>query len=159
MQVGMICTGNICRSPMAEVVLQDMVASDPQLRGQVHVSSAGTANWHVGRPMDPRASAALERAGYDPVGTTAAFADAHYLGRLDLIVVTTREHRDDVRQRLGGAGNIRLLRSYLTPEHDLDLADPYYGDGGAFDECLATIIQSCRVLAQELRPAGAPSST
>jgi len=52
LRVAMICTGNICRSPMAEVVLQHYVDADSSLRGYVDVTSAGTANWHVGSPMD-----------------------------------------------------------------------------------------------------------
>ena len=48
LRVATICTGNICRSPMAEVVLKHLIDNDPSLRGRVDVTSAGTANWHVG---------------------------------------------------------------------------------------------------------------
>ncbi|MGH9088858.1 MAG: low molecular weight phosphotyrosine protein phosphatase, partial [Acidimicrobiales bacterium] len=63
----LVCTGNICRSPMAEVVLRELAARRAldagTLADRVHITSAGTGHWHVGEPMDPRARAALEARG------------------------------------------------------------------------------------------------
>ena len=53
LKVATICTGNICRSPMAEVVLKHLIADDPSLNGRVEVTSAGVANWHVGDADGP----------------------------------------------------------------------------------------------------------
>jgi low molecular weight protein-tyrosine phosphatase len=136
----MICTGNICRSPMAEVVLAQMVEDSPSLRGRVDVTSAGTANWHVGATMDPRARGALDRAGFTREGTPAAFADREYLNGHDIVVVMTREHARDVRRRLSnGSTEVILLRNLLDPGQNLDVADPYYGDDTEFDQCLELI--------------------
>ena len=55
--VALIRTGNICRSPMAEVVFRQLVSEDPVLVGRVVVSSAGTANWHVNQEMDSELNA------------------------------------------------------------------------------------------------------
>lgn len=157
--VGFICTGNICRSPMGEVVLTQFVADDPALRNRVTITSAGTANWHVGSPMDDRARSALRRAGFNQPGSLAQFASREYLQSLDLTVVMTREHRHDVRERGGDDGGpIILIRSLLESQHELDLADPYYGDDRDFDACLDTIIRSCRVLVRERLLGGGPSS-
>ena len=95
----MICTGNICRSPMAEVVLAHMVDADPSLRGRVEVTSAGTANWHVGAAMDPRARDALDRAGFKE-GSPAAYADRAYFDSHDIVVGMTREHATTCDSRL-----------------------------------------------------------
>jgi len=139
-RVATICTGNICRSPMAEVVLRHLVDEDPLLKDHVIVTSAGTANWHVGSPMDPRARAALDRAGHLEPGSLGAYADGDFLGRQDLVVVMTREHRDDVRRRLNGTTTqVILWRDLLDDGKDLDVADPYYGDDDEFDECLAVL--------------------
>ncbi|MHB8379595.1 MAG: low molecular weight protein-tyrosine-phosphatase [Acidimicrobiales bacterium] len=139
-RVATICTGNICRSPMAEVVLRHLIADDPHLQDHVMVTSAGTANWHVGSPMDPRARAALDRAGYVAAGTAGAFADADYLDLQDLIVVMTREHRGDVQRRLNNAATeVILWRDLINEGEDLDVADPYYGGDDEFDECLAIL--------------------
>ena len=75
LRVAVLCTGNICRSPMAEVALRQMVQADPNLVGRVKVASAGTANWHVGSAMDPRARRALDRAGLVAEGSAATYAD------------------------------------------------------------------------------------
>lgn len=148
----MICTGNICRSPMAEVVLAHLVDADPSLRGRVEVTSAGTANWHVGAAMDPRARDALDRAGFSKEGSPAAFADRAYLDRHDIVVTMTREHASDVRRRLSNdTTQVVLLRNLLDPGKNLDLADPYYGDDAEFDECLELIRAGGQRLTSALR--------
>ena len=63
-RVLMVCLGNICRSPMADVVLQERIA-DAGLDDRVSIDSSGTGGWHVGGPMDRRAAATLTAAGYD----------------------------------------------------------------------------------------------
>jgi protein-tyrosine phosphatase len=151
-RVATICTGNICRSPMAEVVLRHLVAQDEHLKDHVNVTSAGTANWHVGSPMDPRAREALNRAGYHGTGSLGAYADADYLDRQDIIVVMTRDHRDDVRRRLRNTTTeVILWRNLIDQGRDLDVADPYYGDDDEFDECLALLSTGGELLTSELR--------
>lgn len=152
LRVAMICTGNICRSPMAEVVLAHMVDEDASLRGRVDVTSAGTANWHVGSPMDPRARSALDRAGYLKGGSPAAFADRAYLDGHDIVVTMTREHASDVRRRLTNRSTeVVLLRNLLEPGKNLDVADPYYGDDAQFDQCLDLIRAGGQRLTSALR--------
>jgi len=151
-RVAAVCTGNICRSPMAEVVLKHLVADDPLLCGHVLVTSAGTARWHLGGAMDPRARAALDRAGLWRAGSPAAYADGAYLDRQDLVAVMTREHRDDVRDRLANpTTEVVLWRDLLQPGRNLDLADPYYGDHGDFDDCLALLRSGGQRLTLALR--------
>ena len=100
LSVATICTGNICRSPMAEVVLKHLIAEDPQLADHVVVTSAGTASWHVGSAMDPRARDALDRAGYRLGGSPGAYATREFLDAQDVVVVMTREHRGGFRPGL-----------------------------------------------------------
>ena len=140
-RVAMICTGNICRSPMAEVALSHLVTQKSRLSDQVVVSSAGTGSWHVGSPMDVRARRALDRAGFSDPGTLAAFASPDYLDEQDLVIVMTREHRDEVRDRTSGdPRRIVLLRTLDGSPQALDLADPYYGSDRDFDHCLEVIV-------------------
>ncbi len=75
-RVTFVCTGNICRSPMAEVVLrayaaEATLADGSKLSDRLVVSSAGTSSWHEGEPMDPRAHAVLEARGYTDHGHVA----------------------------------------------------------------------------------------
>lgn len=151
-RVAVVCTGNICRSPMAEVALRHLVEGDEALCGRVEVTSAGTASWHVGEAMDPRARRALDRAGLTGGGSPAAFADRSYLNRHDVVVVMTREHRRDVRRRLtNGRTEVVLLRNLIEPGCELDLADPYYGDDHEFDDCLEVLLAGGRRLTFELK--------
>ena len=144
---------------MAEVVYRDLVARDEVLRQRVEVTSAGTARWHVGAAMDPRARSALRRRGFEDPGTPRTYADRRYLSTLDLAVVMTTEQRSDVRQRVGDGLEILLVRELLDPPETIDLADPYYGDDAHFDECLAMIRKSGPHLTSELhRRLGADSN-
>ena len=63
-RIALVCLGNICRSPMADVVLTDRVAA-AGLGDRVTVVSSGTGDWHIGHPMDRRAAALLTSEGYD----------------------------------------------------------------------------------------------
>jgi protein-tyrosine phosphatase len=137
---------------MAEVVLRQLIAADPDLDGHVTVTSAGTANWHVGDEMDPRARRALERAGYTLPGSTALFASEEYLNDQDVVVVMTREHLDTVRERLTNpATDVLLWRQLIDSTSELDVADPYYGDDREFDDCLDVLARGAHSLAERLR--------
>jgi protein-tyrosine phosphatase len=137
--LSVVCTGNICRSPIGEVIYR----RDLQVPN-VAVSSAGTARWHVGSPMDSRARRALQRAGYDDEGTLGAYADRTYLERVDLVVAMTRAHRDDLMQTQPGT-KVVLVRELLG-EGELDVADPYYGDDADFDAVVVAIQRSVPTL-------------
>lgn len=102
--------------------------------------------------MDSRARSALDRAGYTTPGSAAAFANQTYLDKQDIVVVMTKEHRRDVLQRLTNPlTSVLLLRNLTGEEHELDVADPYYGDEREFDECLTQIKEGCLHLIQGLR--------
>src|SRR5450755_2384600 len=77
-RVCLVCLGNICRSPMAEVVVRAELER-AGLAGKVEVDSAGTGDWHVGGPMDRRARAELARRGYDGTSHRARQIDASWL--------------------------------------------------------------------------------
>jgi low molecular weight protein-tyrosine phosphatase len=153
LRVVVVCTGNICRSPMAEVVLRALcsmieVADGRRLVELVDVESAGTANWHAGDAMDPRARAALDAAGYAGPGTVAVQVTASQLAAAHLVVALDRSHRAELL-RMAPAADVTLLRWWAEGE-DLDVPDPYYGDAAGFDACLALIVPGCRALASAL---------
>jgi protein-tyrosine phosphatase len=149
----LVCTGNICRSPMAEVVLRDACAHH-ELGGArgigdaVAVKSAGTSNWHEGSPMDPRARVALDVAGFVGHGTPATQVTAEQLAGCGLVVALDRGHRADLH-RMAPTSEVSLLR-WWSEGMDLDVPDPYYGDADDFASCLDLIVPGCRALAQAL---------
>jgi protein-tyrosine phosphatase len=130
-----VCSGNICRSPIAEKVFAAELERAGLAEG-VRVTSAGTGGWHVGDPADERAAAVLRAAGY-PSDHRARQVDADTLGA-DLIVALDDTHRRALSR--AGAGRVRLLRSFdpAAPER-AEVPDPYYGEDAGFDEVLAMI--------------------
>ena len=94
-RVALVCLGNICRSPMAAVVLADHVAR-AGLSDEVEVVSAGTGPWHVGQPMDDRAAATLGAAGYDASRHRAQQIDAGWFDTCDLVLVMDEQNLHDV---------------------------------------------------------------
>ncbi|MET8827593.1 low molecular weight protein-tyrosine-phosphatase [Streptomyces sp. NPDC004610] len=140
-RVCFVCTGNICRSPMAESVFRARVA-DAGLEDRVVVDSAGTGGWHEGDPADPRTVAVLEAHGYD-AGHSARQFQASWFAGLDLVVALDSGHLKVLRRLAPSerdAAKVRLLRAYdPAADDDLDVPDPYYGGMEGFEECLEMV--------------------
>ena len=152
MHLSVICTGNICRSPIGEVVYADALADLPDFR----VTSAGTAVWHVGQAMDPRARAALDRAGFTRQGSLGAYADRTYLDSVDVVIAMTRDHRRDVLAVRPDA-EVVLVRE-MVGDGELDVADPYFGSDADFDDVLRVIRLSVPGLRRHLARRGNAAS-
>jgi protein-tyrosine phosphatase len=136
-----VCTGNICRSPMAESVFRARV-EEAGLDGQVQVDSAGTGGWHEGDPADPRTVAVLEEQGYGSDHIARQFQPS-WFSRLDLVIALDTGHLKALRRLAPtpqDAAKIRLLRSYdPAAGDDLDVPDPYYGGMDGFEACLEMV--------------------
>jgi protein-tyrosine phosphatase len=125
-----VCLGNICRSPIAAAVLGAELADL-----DVEVDSMGTGGWHAGDPADPRALAALERAGYE-LEHVARQASPQSLADTDLVLAMDSDNLHDLRAM--GVDAV-LIRDFDPRAHSPDVPDPYYGTAGDFDEVLAMI--------------------
>jgi protein-tyrosine phosphatase len=138
LHVTFICTGNICRSPMAEKMFADQLRRRG-LSDAVRVSSAGTGNWHVGDGADQRAIRVLRAHGY-PADHCAAQLDDDHLAA-DLVVALGRNHLRMLRHLGVEDDRIRMLRSFdpRSGAHAPDVEDPYYGDHADFEEVLTVI--------------------
>jgi protein-tyrosine phosphatase len=155
-RICMVCTGNICRSPMAEIVLRDLV-DKAGLSDRVIVSSAGTGEWHVGEQADPRTVDALEAHGFDGSTHRARQFDPDWFDSLDLVVALDRSHERVLRSWARSdedRSKIRLLLSF-DPDYvgRSDVPDPYYSDAAMFDSVLAMVEHSCRALFRQIEPA------
>jgi protein-tyrosine phosphatase len=132
MHVSFVCTGNICRSPMAALVFREWLSREG-LSSQVQVSSAGTGGWHAGDPADPRTLKALAANGYPTDHVAAQVSDLHL--DADLLVALDAGHARALR-RMADPDRVRLLRSFDPDADGADVPDPYYGDDAGFDEVL-----------------------
>ncbi|MFF3496438.1 low molecular weight protein-tyrosine-phosphatase [Streptomyces sp. NPDC002795] len=155
-RVCFVCTGNICRSPMAEHVFRARV-EEAGLDGLVEVDSAGTDGWHEGDGADPRTVQVLTEHGYASEHTARRF-HGDWFARLDLVVALDHGHLRTLRRLAStpeDAEKVRLLRSYDAgaAASDLDVPDPYYGDLGGFEECLKLVEAASEGLLVSVREA------
>ena len=150
-----VCTGNICRSPMAEVVFRAL-ATDHGVDGLLLSRSAGTGDWHLGERADQRTLDALERRGYDGSAHRARQFDEDSFADNDLVVALDRTHERILHEWArteDDDGKITLLRSFDSHAPSMDVPDPYYAGPEMFDEVLAMIETATQGLLRQLEPA------
>lgn len=136
LHVTFVCTGNICRSPIAKIVYERAVA-DAGLADAVRVTSAGTDGWHEGEAADARAQDVLAEAGYPTAHTAAELTDDHLAA--DLVVALHRSHIAPLRRRGVPDERLRLLRGFDPGASHESVPDPYYGDHDDFRATLAQV--------------------
>ncbi|WP_029041202.1 low molecular weight protein-tyrosine-phosphatase [Cucumibacter marinus] len=126
-----VCLGNICRSPSAEAVCR--ARFDAAGLKHVRLDSAGTGDWHVGNPPDPRAIAEGRRRGYDLTSLRARQAVAADFERFDLVLAMDRSNHRNLTALHGAAGGEplpapRLFLDFARGHEGLEVPDPYFGD-------------------------------
>ncbi|GAA1744578.1 low molecular weight protein-tyrosine-phosphatase [Aeromicrobium alkaliterrae] len=155
-RVTLVCLGNICRSPMAHVVLEEKL-TEAGLGDRVVVTSSGTGGWHTGDPMDSRAAATLSEAGYDPSHHVARKFTIDEYAENDLILVMDHSNEADVLElapTVEEQQKVRMFRSFdpeSSPE-DREVPDPWFGDEGGFTRVLAMVERTSDALTEHLRP-------
>jgi protein-tyrosine phosphatase len=154
-RVVFVCTGNICRSPMADVVFRQ-IADAAGLGARVSSSSAGTGDWHVGERADQRTIDSLHRAGYDgSLHRAKQFTHGHFAHN-DLVIALDRSHERILRgwaRSEADTDKIALLLSFDASATGRDVPDPYYAGPAMFDEVLGMIESASRALFRQLEPA------
>ncbi|GAA3753748.1 low molecular weight protein-tyrosine-phosphatase [Microbacterium kribbense] len=155
-RVVFVCTGNICRSPMAEVVFR-WFAESVGMGGRVVSTSAGTGDWHVGERADRRTIAALQRHDYDGGAHRARQFSYRDFDENDLVIALDTGHERVLHEwarNEDDEGKVALLLSFDANANGArDVPDPYYADPEMFDEVLGMIESACRALFRQLEPA------
>lgn len=162
-----VCLGNICRSPMGDVIVQHLEASTDRPLG-LDVSSAGLGDWHIGDQADPRARAALSRNGYDGERHRARQFTPEWFARVDLVLGFDESHIDRLRGLAStdtDRDKVQLLLPFAwadDPENapvDPEVHDPYFGGDDGFDETIKLVDAAVRHLYARLGAAQARRSS
>lgn len=135
-----VCLGNICRSPLAEAAMR---AAAERAGVPVEVDSAGTGDWHVGRPPDPRAIATAARHGLDIAGLRGRQVAAADFIAFDHVVALDRQNLADLRAIMpaGATAEISMLLDHAEGRTGQDVTDPYFGEDAGFETAWSDIMR------------------
>jgi len=145
-----VCLGNICRSPLAEAAFREEAR---RLKLDVLVDSAGTGDWHVGSPPDPRAQAVARKNGVDISVLRGRQVKPADFRRFTHIVALDEDNLANLR-RLAPAdamADLSLLLDHVEGREGQPVADPYFGDDDGFDVTWADVTAGAQGLAATLR--------
>ena len=148
-----VCLGNICRSPLAEAAFR---REAERLGLDVEVDSAGTGDWHIGYPPDPRAAVVAARNGIDISHLKARQVAPEDFRRFDHIVALDSNNLRDLERLRPGDGKARLslLLDHVEGRRGEAVADPYYGEDSHFDAAWADVSAGAEGLARTIAEGG-----
>lgn len=153
-RIAVVCLGNICRSPVAALVLTARI-EEAGLDDRVVVDSAGTADWHRGQPMDSRAAESLRSADYDPSAHRARHFDRTWPERYDLILAMDTNNLADltplVEEGADHPPRLRLFRDFDPVDPGTDVPDPYFGGEEGFADVLDMVERTSAALVEALQ--------
>ena len=149
-----VCTGNICRSPMAEGVFRTLVR-DAGLEAAFSISSAGTSNGHVGEHPSRHAIEAAAARGYDIASQRAKQVTREDIAASDLVLAMDRGHMAELRWMAPRDGSVPLemFTKYGPMPSILDVRDPYGGPREEYERALDLIVACSKGLLAALTPA------
>ncbi|MBY8962461.1 low molecular weight phosphotyrosine protein phosphatase [Flavobacterium sp. D11R37] len=148
-KVLMVCLGNICRSPLAEGILQSKLPSDT-----FFVDSAGTGNWHVGQQPDKRSIATAKNRGLDISCQKARQFRVSDFEEFDHIYVMDASNYSNVVKLApneDAKAKVRLMMDVLYPGEGIDVPDPYFGGDEGFDKVYDMLDEACTLVADNLK--------
>lgn len=144
----MVCLGNICRSPLAQGILESKLPAS-----RFFVDSAGTANYHVGHKPDKRSIAIAKKYGIDISNQKARQFSANDFHVFDYILVMDNSNLADV-MRLATSETHRkkvsLIMNEVFPGENVDVPDPYYGGPDGFEQVYAMLDEACEAISKKL---------
>lgn len=145
----MVCLGNICRSPLAEGILQSKLPRD-----RFVVDSAGTGDWHIGRQPDSRSIAVAKSNGLDISRQRGRLFTATDFETNDYIFVMDNSNYKDVMRLAPNAeakSKVSLILNELFPDENVDVPDPYFGLEDGFSNVYGMLDEVCEIIAEKLK--------
>jgi protein-tyrosine phosphatase len=144
-----VCLGNICRSPLAEAALR----REAEARGlEIEVDSAGTGDWHLGYPPDPRAVAVARKNGIDITHLRARLVTPDDFRRFDHVVALDTSNHANLRAMMpaDAKAKLSLLLDHVPGREGEAVADPYHGGEAHFAETWADVTRGAAGLADRI---------
>ena len=145
-----VCMGNICRSPISQGVFENVLRREG-LEGEVEVDSAGTGDWHVGRPPDERALRSADLRGLDIGHLRARQVTPEDCRIFDYVLTMDEENYRAVSAICGGSAEVRPFLDFATGSPEREVPDPYFGDPGGFEHVLDLVEEASEGLIEEIR--------
>lgn len=142
-----VCHGNICRSPMAEFLLRDMVHRQGR-SDQILVSSAATSREESGNPVHRGTRAKLEQLGISVLGKRAVQLTRQDYQRYDHLLGMDSRNVSNMLRILGGDPQGKVRRLLDLTGSPRDIADPWYT--GDFDATFSDVTQGCQALLEQI---------
>ena len=147
-KVLMVCLGNICRSPLAEGILKSKLPESI-----FFIDSAGTANYHVGNPPDPRSIAVGKKYGIDISKLKGRQFSVNDFNTFDLIYVMDESNYRNVisiARNERDKSKVKFILNEIYPNQNYDVPDPYYGDDHGFENVYKMLDEACTIIANSL---------
>jgi len=146
-----LCTGNICRSPMAEGLLKHALAAQPEPLASLPVISAGVAT-RAGEPVSENSVIALKKTGIDISGQRSRPVTQELLNRALVVLGMTESHRSLIQYRATPVPrHLYLFREFLPPPAEKEIGDPYGGPLKVYEACRDEMVEAIPSLLDFLR--------
>ncbi|UOK42544.1 MULTISPECIES: low molecular weight protein-tyrosine-phosphatase [Flavobacterium] len=145
----MVCLGNICRSPLAEGILQSKLPKE-----QFLVDSAGTGSWHVGQEPDKRSVLIAKNKGLDITNQRGRQIKKSDFDNFDYIYVMDISNYKDVMALAPNAeakSKVTMILNELFPGENADVPDPYHGGQSGFEHVFMLLNEACEIIAEKLK--------
>jgi len=139
-----VCLGNICRSPLAEIIVR--AAAEKRGLRHYHFESAGTGNWHVGGSADPRSAAKALEHGLNLSGHTAQQVTVGTCNDWDWLVAMDAENRRELLRMGAPESRLLLMRQFESGAKIADVPDPYYGGPDGFEHAYQMLAENAQGL-------------
>ena len=139
-----VCLGNICRSPSAENIMNQLI-EEAGLAAKITCDSAGTSGYHIGAAPDRRMNIAAKKRGLELEGQSRKLKPSD-LQKFDLILAMDRANYEDILylDREGKyEDKVRMMCDFATQKPDREVPDPYYGGADGFDYVIDLLYDAC----------------
>ena len=143
-----VCHGNICRSPMAEFVMKDLIEREG-LSGKISAASAATSSEELGNPVHPGTRRKLSEHGIRCDGKTARQLTRRDYDAYDWLIGMDESNMRSMRRLFGGDPKGKLVKLLSLCGEQADVADPWYT--GDFEDTWRDVSRGCRALLDELK--------